>query len=304
MKKAIVFGGSGFIGSHVADVLTEGGYEVTIFDIKESPYLSAKQKFIRGDIMDLASVEKAVAGNEVVYNFAGVTDINDAMMKPRETIITNIVGNTNILEASCKHKVKRFVFASSIYVYSDAGSFYRSSKQACELIIENYHKQYGLDFTILRYGSLYGPRSDDRNWIRSIIIQALTDKRIVRKGDGEELREYLHVYDVARLSVKILDEAYKNQYVMITGNQQTRTKDLLVMIKEILNNKINLEFVGPSDEGHYEITPYNFSPKLAKKIVDEHYIDLGQGILNMINEIYTELRHKAGAEEKDDKILL
>jgi len=286
MKKVIVFGGSGFIGSHVADVLTEEGFEVRVFDLMKSPYLSEKQRFIKGDILDRDKVEEAVAGNDIVYNFAGQADIDAAMNEPLETVSTNIIGNTNILEACRKHGIKRFIFASTIYVYSDAGSFYKSSKQSCELIIEDYHKQFGLDFTILRYGSLYGPRSDGRNWIHSILRQALEQKKITRKGDGEEIREYVHVHDAAKLSVKILDDEYKNQHVMVTGNQQTRIKDLMIMIKEILSNKVDMEFVDVGKDLHYEITPYNFSPKLAKKIVGDHYIDLGQGILDTLNHIY------------------
>jgi len=286
MKKVIVFGGSGFIGSHVADVLTEEGFEVRVFDLMKSPYLSEKQRFIKGDILDRDKVEEAVAGNDIVYNFAGQADIDAAMNEPLDTVSTNIIGNTNILEACRKHGIKRFIFASTIYVYSDAGSFYKSSKQSCELIIEDYHKQFGLDFTILRYGSLYGPRSDGRNWIHSILRQALEQKKITRKGDGEEIREYVHVHDAAKLSVKILDDEYKNQHVMVTGNQQTRIKDLMIMIREILSNKVDMEFVDVGKDLHYEITPYNFSPKLAKKIVGDHYIDLGQGILDTLNHIY------------------
>lgn len=288
MKKAIIFGGSGFVGSHVADALTEEGYEITIFDINKSPHLSKTQRFVHGDILDKEAVQRVVANNDVVYNFAGQADIDEAILKPLETINTNIIGNTNILEACRKHKVKRFVFASTVYVYSNAGSFYRSSKQACELIVENYHKIFGLDFTILRYGTLYGPRSGDKNWLYMVLQQALKENKIIRKGDGQEVREYIHVYDAARLSTKILDEKYRNEYAMITGNHQITIKYLMEMIKEIMGNKVKLEFIDTDEEQHYELTPYNFSPKLAKKIVGEHYIDLGQGILKLLDEMHAE----------------
>ncbi|MGB2879246.1 MAG: NAD(P)-dependent oxidoreductase [Candidatus Omnitrophota bacterium] len=292
MKKAIIFGGSGFIGSHVADVLTGNGYEVTVFDRKESPYLKEGQGFILGDILDVDKVEMAVEGNDIVYNFAGEADLERSMKEPLRTIRSNILGNTNILEACRANKVKRFVYASTVYVYSDAGSFYRSSKQACERIIEDYHKEFGLEYTILRYGTLYGPRSDERNWIYSVLKQALKEGRIIREGDGEEIREYVHVQDAARLSVKILEDRYRNECVMITGNQQTRVKDLMVMISEILNGNVKLEFVDADRDLHYQITPYNFSPKLAKKIVDDHYIDLGQGILDMLNHMHHQVSLK------------
>lgn len=285
--KVVVFGGAGFLGSHVADVLTASGYEAIVYDIKKSEYLRPKQKMVIGDILDEDKVNKTIKGSDIVYNFAGITDIDKAHYNPLATINFNILGNTVILEGCRKFKVKRFIYPSSLYVYSNAGSFYRSSKQACELIIEDYHKQYNLEFTILRYGTLYGPRSDEKNWLYSALKQAIFDKNIVRKGDGEEIREYIHVCDAAKLSVMVLDEQYKNQYLIITGNQQIRIKDLMRMIKEILCNKINLEFIESDEEQHYEITPYNFNPKLAKKIFANEYIDLGQGILNLINEIYS-----------------
>ncbi len=297
MKKAIVFGGSGFLGSHVADELTSAGYSVTVFDLREAAYLQDNQKFIKGDILDKKNVEKAVKDNDIVYNFAGIADLDEAAENPTRTISTNIIGNVNILESCRKNNIERYVFASTMYVYSNAGSFYRCSKQACELIIEEYSKKYHLPFTILRYGSLYGPRSNDRNSMHNFLKQALENKKIIRLGDGDELRDYIHVYDAAKLSVKILDEEFKNQHVILTGTQQVRIKDLLLMISEILNNEIELEFrEHNADNHHYDITPFRFSPRLAKKIVDYTHIDLGQGILDLLNILYSEKQ-----QNKDDK---
>ena len=288
-KKVVVFGGSGFLGSHVADALSEAGYEVVIYDIKQSPYLQKSQKMIVGDIMDEKKVTDAIQGCDIVYNFAGVADIDEASKKPLDTIRANILGNSFILEASKKAKIEKFVFSSSLYVYSKAGSFYRSAKQACELLIENYNEIYGLPYTILRYGSLYGPRADERNFIHKIIKQALADGKIIREGDGEEIREYIHVYDAAKSSVEILSDEFRNQYVIITGNQQMKVKDLLLIIKEMLDNKIEVKYIQSSFTYHYEITPYTFAPKLAKRLINRSYVDLGQGILKCIQSTYKEL---------------
>lgn len=287
--KVIVFGGSGFLGSHVADALSDAGHKVVIFDIKPSPYLGKTHKMVVGDIMDVKAVEKAMKESDVVYNFAGIADIEEASRKPIDSIKYNILGNAIILEAARKNRVKRFVFASSLYVYSRAGSFYRSAKQACELLIENYQEVYGLPYTILRYGSLYGPRSDERNYIHSIIKQALTKNLISRYGDGEELREYIHVCDAARGSVEILSGEFKNQAVILTGNQQTRLKDLLYMIREMLGNNIKIKFLSPKKNLHYEITPYSFAPKVGRRLVTRTYLDLHQGILELIRDSHKKL---------------
>lgn len=292
--KVVVFGGSGFVGSHVADALTEAGHEVTIFDKRTAPYLTQNQKMIVGDILDQRAVEKAVRNCEVVYNFAAIADMDEARKDPLDTVRINILGNTILLEAARKNNIKRFIFASSVYVYSEAGSFYRSSKQACELIIENYQKDFGLDFTVLRYGSLYGDRSDERNGVFRILKRAITEGKIVYHGDGEDIREYIHVKDAARCSVEILDDCFKNEYVILTGPQPMRVKDLHTMVREIIGKHVKIEYRKIDDgtcpynpETHYKITPYSYRPRIGKKLISRHYLDLGQGILSLIQELDT-----------------
>lgn len=284
--KSVVFGGAGFLGSHVADALTNAGYKVTIFDLHKSKYLQKDQKMVVGNILDEKAVNNAVENTDIVYNFAGMTDIEIAHKNPIETVRSNILGNTIILDACCKYNVKRFVFASSLYVYSKAGSFYRSSKQACELIIENYNEIYNLPYTILRYGSLYGPRVNENNYIYKILKQAVTKGKIISFGQPEDIREYIHVQDAARYSVDILSKEFENQYMIFTGTQPMRRKDLLIMINEMLGNRIEIDYSKVKSDLHYEITPYSFSPKIAKKFVSKYHLDMGQGILQCINEVY------------------
>jgi UDP-glucose 4-epimerase len=281
-----VFGGSGFLGSHVADELSLRRHQVLIFDKIKSPYLKSNQKMMVGDVMDESAVAEAVKEADIVYNFIALSDLDEANTKPIETAKVNILGNLNILEVSRKNNVKRFVFSSSIYIYSDKGSFYRSSKQSCELFIENYEKLYGLKYTNLRYGSLYGPRSDERNAIYRMLKQAICDGKITREGDGEEIREYIHVQDAARLSADILAEKYENRSVIITGSERVKVKDLLMMIQEILKGKVEIEYVPIKHSEHYEITPYVFNPKVAAKIYGNEHLDMGQGILNILSEIH------------------
>lgn len=284
--KAIVFGGSGFLGSYVADALTKASYDTTVFDIKESPYLQKGQEMIVGNILDKRAVEKAVAGCDVVYNFAGVADIEEAHSKPVETVENNILGNTIILEACRKSEVKRFILASTVYVYSEAGSFYRSSKQACELITEDYNEVFGLPYTILRYGSLYGPRAGEKNYIYKTLKQAITEGKITSLGKTDDLREYIHVEDAARYSVEVLAKEFENQYVIITGAQPMRRGELLTMIREMLGSRIEIDFLPVESALHYDVTPYIFSPRIAKVYRGDSYLDLGQGILQCLGEMY------------------
>jgi len=285
--KMVVFGGSGFIGSHTADILTERGHKVKIFDLKISPFLKADQEMVIGDILDEAKVRKAIEGCDYVYHFAGITNLDDAKTKALETVDQNIKGALVLLEASRQAGVKRFIFASSVYVYSDKGGFYRCSKQSAELYIEEYRRRYGLDYTILRYGTVYGSRADYRNSVYRHLKEAVVNGEVVCPGDGEEVREYIHVRDAAQLSADVLADKHKNQHIIITGHHPMKFKDFLYMIKEIVGDNVKIKFKAAEyDSAHYNLTPYSFIPRIGYKLTTDCYLDMGQGLLECLNEMH------------------
>ena len=285
-KKVLVVGGSGFLGSHVADELTEKGYEVTIFDQKKSTWINDNQKFIESDLLDREHVIKCLEGFNFVIHFAGIADIGESKEKPLETIETNIIGTANLLEGCRKNKIERFIFASSVYVFSKYGSFYGKSKQACELLIEEYQNEFNLDYIHVRYGSLYGPRAQEWNGLKKYISEIIKNKQIDFSGNGEEKREYIHVKDAAIMTASLLESDEKNIAVNITGHQVISTLDLFKLIFEVLQleEKINLSKES-NVVSHYKISPYSFQPKESKKLVPKKFIDIVQGVLEIIHEI-------------------
>ncbi len=289
--KILVTGGSGFLGSHIADALSQEGHEVTIFDIKSSPYLRPEQKMIVGSILDRAAVNNAVANQDVVYHLAAVADIDDAIDDPLRTVETNVMGTAYLLDAAHGAKISRFIHASTIYVYSDHGSFYRTSKRAGELLIEDYWTRCRLPYTILRFGSLYGPRADEHNSVHRMLFQALAEGRIRYSGSGREMREYIHVLDAARAAVEILADKYKNENISLTGRERMATSDMIDMVREILGGNVDVQFEAHTQDGHYVHTPYNYTPKLGRKLVLNTYIDLGLGLLDCLQEIDRDHRH-------------
>ena len=190
-------------------------------------------------------------------------------------------------EAVRQHRVERYVFASTMYVYSRSGAFYRVSKQACELIIEDYNKLYGIPYTILRYGSLYGERSDERNSVYRILRDAISNRKITYHGTGDEEREFIHVKDAACASVEVLNPSFANECVIVTGQKVMRYREFLEMINEMLNGTVEIEYRERRQDTHYKITPYTFDPKFARKMSPAQHIDLGQGLLHCMNEIYS-----------------
>jgi UDP-glucose 4-epimerase len=293
VKKVVVFGGSGFLGSYVAEELTRRGYEVLISDVKESSYLSQGQLFLSCDIMDPSAVGKAVAGAAYVYNFAGLADIDESIDLPKRTMEQNVIGNINVLEACRDQKIMRYVYASSAYAFSNKGSFYGISKLTSEKIVEEYNARFDMPFTIIRYGSLYGERADQHNGVHRLLREAIETRAIRHAGDGEEYREYIHALDAARLSVDIIeDDQFVDQHLILTGVERLRKKDLFRMIQEILDEDISVTFSGELIEGHYQVTPYSYHPNLARKLVSNTFIDLGQGLVSCIKQISEELEKK------------
>ncbi len=284
--KVLVTGGSGFVGSHVADALTEAGHDVTVFDLRPSPYLSAGQRMIVGDILNEADVKAAVAGQGAVLHFAGMADLDDARSRASESVKLNILGTTYLLDACRDAAVTRFVHASTIYVYSDRGGFYRCSKQAAELYIEEFQRRYGIDFTILRFGTLYGPRADERNSVHRLLQQALTTRRIASDGTGEEMRDYVNVRDAAHLTAHVLEPQFRNQHVIITGPYPLRYRQLVEMIAEIMGGNVEISFDNIDRPAHYKLTPVTFSPKIGYKLTTNLYLDMAQGLLECLHEMH------------------
>jgi len=285
-KKAVVVGGSGFIGSHVADHLSDDGFSVTIYDFTKSKWLRSDQKMVVGDILDAEKLNEIIEGADVVYNFAALADLNQALEQPLKTVNINILGNMNVMEACRLHNVDRFIYASTVYVHSREGGFYRCSKQASEAYVEEYQRVFGLDYTILRYGSLYGPRADQTNGLWRIVNSALTDGKLRYEGNPDSMREYIHVEDAARASIFALSDEFKNESVVLTGQEPMRVLDMLKMLAEILGMPEDaVEFIDGNYAGHYVRTPYAYQPKLGRKFIPPMHVDLGQGLLQVIDEI-------------------
>lgn len=292
--KVLVTGGCGFLGSHLVDALLERGHDVTVFDRSRgrAGWQPARAvRFAVGELGDAAALAEAVAGCDAVYHLAGFADLNAAKTQPLATAHANILGTLNLIEAMRAAGVPRLLFASTVYVYSREGGFYRVSKQACESYIEEYERRFGLRYTILRYGSLYGPRADASNGVYRLLRQAIEGKALAYTGGPDDIREYIHVEDAAALSVDALEASYEGKHVLLTGPSATRAGDLFTMFQEILGRPVAVEYrqaEGPGS-GHYAVTPYAYTPKPGRKLVTTNYVDMGQGLLRMVEDISREL---------------
>ena len=254
--KILITGGSGFLGSHVADELTRNGHKVIIYDLVKSKWIKKKQKIVVGNIMNFKKISKLIKNVDIVYNFAALGDMDIARIKPVETVKFNILSLVNMLKLSKKYKIKRFIQASSIYANSEEGGFYGKSKRAAEDYILEFNRTFKLPYTILRFGSLYGPRADNNNGIKKLINSAKIKKRIIYRGNKLAVRRYIHVENAAQLSAKILSSKYKNKILTITGKKRIKVIQLIDFLCKKFNLKKNQNiFLNEKNSAHYKDKP-------------------------------------------------
>jgi len=176
--RILVTGGGGFLGSHIVEELVLRDHSVVSADLYPSVSECQNCEYLELDICDYEAVSDAVRGCDAIYNCAGVADLEIARQNPRKAIEVNVLGTLNVIEAAHEQNVSRLLQASSVYVFSRHGSVYRTTKQAGENLIQDLCGSWNIEATILRFGSLYGPRADAGNAIRRLVAQAVNENRM------------------------------------------------------------------------------------------------------------------------------
>ena len=282
-KKVLVTGGAGFLGSALVKNLVKKGYKVTVVD-KIFHRKISNVRYLRGSIKNKKFIINAFKNIEYVYHYASLAGIADCNQNPSMAVDTNIIGTLNVLEASRINRIKKIIFASTIYSLSEQGGIYKSTKQFGEMLIENYKKLYNIDYVILRFGSLYGPDSNDFNFINSAIDQAISKKKITRNGNGSEIRKYIYIDDAANASIKVLRSKYNNQYYEITGSRSIKIRSLLKKIAKRFETPIKIEYKKNfKDEDHYFKNPNTFKLRISKKLNYKNKINIDQGLKLIID---------------------
>lgn len=294
--KVTVFGGSGFLGRYLVNKLLEMGHSVKILDINASEQdFKGNVENIRGSILDAKVVRKAAEASDVLFHLAALADIDRSSKEPVNTVDTNIGGLVRCLDVARELGIKRFVFASSVYVAGTMGSFYRVSKLAGEGLCKVYYEEYGLPYTIIRYGSLYGEGANEWNYIDRICKKLVKDRKYVYYGNGKEVREFIHIADAARGSIKVsLDEKFENKTVLITGHQKMTMEGFFELVKEIMGSDIEITYsMDPKyKERHYNVTPYRFQPEVPLRINMDEYTDINEGIIACLAKANGDLKRE------------
>ena len=283
-KKILVFGSSGFLGNHLVKSLIKQN-EVIEFDIIPPKYKHKNTTFIRGSILDKALVSEAMKGVDIVYHFAAMTDLDTVNKNPATAIEINIAGTSNILDSCIEEKIQRLIFSSSVYVYSKTGGIYKSTKQACELLIKDYDKMYGLNYTILQLGSVYGPNSTRKNLISRLIIESIANGAMEHYGTGNEVRQYIYIQDVINAAIESLKNKYNKQKVILIGIEPISISELMDKIISLLEKDIKKFFNVNKYNIHYKTSPFDISLDNAIFFDIESPTSLDKGLSNTISSI-------------------
>jgi len=224
IKKALVTGGAGFIGSNLVDALLEKGVRVNILDnlstgrIQNLEHVLDRVTFEKGDIRDFETVRRLAADCDAVFHQAAVVSVPQTVEDPLSSAEINDLGTLNILEAARKSGVGKVVMASSCAVYGDdpgmpkqesmpvkPQSPYAVQKYTNELNAALYRELYGLEATCLRYFNVYGPRQDPSSPYSGVIsiflTKAAAGQQPVIYGDGGQYRDFVFVKDVVKANL-------------------------------------------------------------------------------------------------------
>ena len=172
---------------------------------------------------------------------AGVSDVTKVKKIPILTIKDNILLTANLIEAVRINKIKRFIFASSIYVNSKSGNLYTTSKIAAENIIKNYFLLFKTKYTILRFATAYGTNNRGADVISLFMKRALKNKTINVHGNGSQTRDFIHAKDLAACSLQILKKKYENKTLTIGNMKKVKIIDLAKLIKKSTRAKSKIK---------------------------------------------------------------
>ncbi len=289
IKKALITGGVGFIGSNLAVRLVQEGYKVILFDnfsrfgtmvnaksLQES-LPKNKLEIVKGDVRNYREV-LAVLNTDVVFHLAAQTAVTTSVINPREDLQVNILGTFNILEAARSRKIKPvIIYSSTNKVYGnlewmnklaplgeetnlDFHSPYGVSKGAAESYVKDYYRIYGIPTAVFRQSCIYGPRQlgvEDQGWVAHLAARAILDKTINIFGDGEQVRDLLYVDDLIEAYLAAVENIneIKGEVFNIGGGEKNAVSvnSFVSFLEKILAKKAKTKHfpVRPGDQRYF-----------------------------------------------------
>jgi dTDP-glucose 4,6-dehydratase len=252
--RILVTGGAGFIGSHyvrrtlagaypafsdahvtVLDLLSYAGTLTNLAEVQHSP----RYRFVHGDIRDAGLVDRVTAGMDLVVHFAAESHVDRSITGASDFVSTNVGGTQTLLQAACEQGVRTFVHVSTDEVYGsiaegswsedhvlEPNSPYAASKAGSDLIARSYHRTHGLDVRITRCSNNYGSHQFPEKVIPLFVTNLLDGRRVPLYGDGENVRDWLHVEDHCRGIALVAERGRPGEIYNIGGGTELSNREL------------------------------------------------------------------------------
>ena len=299
--KTIITGGAGFIGSNLVDKLVSEGHDVTVLDnlstgqLKNLDNSKGKIKFINIDLSkNLDELKKIFKNIDWVFHLAGLADIVPSILQPKKYFDSNVIGTLNVLEAAKNNKIKSFIYAASASCYGipkkyptpeisviDTQYPYALTKYLGECLVMHYAKIFKMPNNSLRFFNVYGPRSRTTGAYGAVfgvfLAQKLSNKPLTIVGDGNQTRDFIHVYDLVEAILKVAKKIPNQQiYNLGSGKEITVNK-----IAELIGGKKIFipKRPGEPDRSCADIT------KIKKDLNWEPKIKIEEGVKTLLERI-------------------
>ena len=291
MKKLLITGGAGFIGSHCVIEAVSRGYEVVNLDaltyaadLEHLKSVEEKKnyRFAKGDIRDREFLKKLFQKEkfDCVLHLAAESHVDFSIVNPNLFVETNVLGSANLLECSKNFEVKKFVQVSTDEVYGSLAktdkpftenspirpnSPYSASKAGADFLVRSYVETFGLPACVTRCSNNFGPHQDSSKLIPVVIGKALSNKKIPIYGKGENVRDWLFVHDHVSALFTVLEKGKKGEIYNVGGNNEKRNIDLVKQILKLLKKPESLiEFV--TDRKGHDLRYAIDSSKIKKEL--------------------------------------
>lgn len=266
MENILVLGGAGFVGSHLVEKLLEQNKNVTVIDDlsvgkrKHLPKRHGKLTFIKASILD--DVDVYFKNIDIVFHLAALTRPQESILDPVSTNRVNVEGTLKMLIASHKHKVKRFVFASTTSIYGDQKQLptpetvvphpmspYALTKLAGEHYCKLFETMYQLEYNAIRPFNIYGSRQSTHGGYAAAVAKFIEllrqDKTPWITGDGTQARDFIHVNDVVDLLIRMSESKIHGEVFNAGSGENTSINELYRLVAKIMKKKIKATHVDP-----------------------------------------------------------
>lgn len=299
MKKVLITGGAGFIGSNFIHYILSKYNDYQVINLDKLTYAAnldnlkdiednKNYRFIHGDIADQEFIFKLFENEkfDIVINFAAESHVDNSILNPQIFTITNILGTQVLLDACRKYNIKRFHQVSTDEVYGELplddksilftektplnpSSPYSASKASADMLVKSYYRTYSLPITISRCSNNYGPYQHLEKLIPLMISKAINNDNLPVYGNGLNVRDWLHVYDHCTAIDLIIHEGKIGEIYNIGGNNEKSNIDVVkIILKELGKSEKLIKYVNdrPGHDLRYAIdstkikTTLNWNP--------------------------------------------